>query len=262
VIRYLRLYVSFLRFSFSRALEFRLDFFFRVVMDGVWYATHLAFFALLFQHTGLLGGWTLDETLIFAGALFVGDAINMTVFSNNMWWFPIFVNRGDLDYYLVRPVSPLFFLSLRDFAANSFLNLGMAVGILVWALVRFPGDLPATRLLLFALLMGVGAILHYALHMIFLVPVFWMHNASGLRDISYSVQRCTGRPDAIYRGWVRRLFVSVLPFAMIVSFPVRVLLGDSFFVYGGQLALATVGSLGVLLVLWRFGLRAYSSASS
>ena len=45
----------------------------------------------------------------------VADAIHMTVFSNNMWWFPIFINRGDLDYYLIRPVSSLFFLSLRDY---------------------------------------------------------------------------------------------------------------------------------------------------
>ena len=64
----------------------------------------------------------------------------MTVFANNMWWLPIAVNRGDLDYYLVRPVSSLFFLSLREFAANSFLNLLLATGILVWALARYPAS--------------------------------------------------------------------------------------------------------------------------
>ena len=120
--RYLRLYLNFLRFSFSRAMEFRVDFFFRVGMDTIWYAIHLTFFTVLFRHTGLLGGWDFDQCLIFAASLFVADAIQMTVFSNNMWWLPIYVNKGDLDYYLVRPVSSLFFLSVRDFAANSFLR--------------------------------------------------------------------------------------------------------------------------------------------
>ena len=63
--------------------------------------------------------------MVFVGSVFVADALIMTVFSNNLWWLPIYVNRGDVDYYLVRPVSSLFMLSLRDFAANSFLNLLM-----------------------------------------------------------------------------------------------------------------------------------------
>ena len=121
--RYLRLYACFLRFSFSRAMEFRLDFYFRIVMDGVWYAVNLAFFLAIYRHTALLGGWTEDQVIVFAAGVFVADGVHMTVFSNNMWWFPVLVNRGDLDYHLVRPVSSLFFVSLRDFAANSFVSM-------------------------------------------------------------------------------------------------------------------------------------------
>src|SRR6185503_921918 len=119
VIRYLRLYGYFLRFSFSRALEFRFDFFFRIGMDTLWYAHHLAFFWILYRHTTLLGGWTLDQMYIFAGGVFLMDGIQMTMTANNTWMLPILVNKGDVDYYLMRPVSSLFFLSLRDFAANS-----------------------------------------------------------------------------------------------------------------------------------------------
>ena len=117
--RYLRLYLYFLRFSISRAAEFRVDFYFRVVMDVVYYAVNLAFFGIIYTQTAVVGGWTLDQAYVFvAGFLFV-DAVNMTVVANNMWVLPQLINKGDLDYYLVRPVSSLFFLSLRDFAANS-----------------------------------------------------------------------------------------------------------------------------------------------
>ena len=63
--RYLTLYAHFLRFSFSRAMEFRLNFFFRVVMDVVYYVVNLAFFTVIYQHTTLLGGWTLDQVYVF-----------------------------------------------------------------------------------------------------------------------------------------------------------------------------------------------------
>jgi ABC-2 type transport system permease protein len=260
--RYLRLYLCFLRFSFSRAMEFRLDFFFRIGMDSIWYAVNLAFFWLLYRHVPFLGGWDFDQALVFVAGVFVADAVHMTVFSNNAWWFPIFVNRGDLDYYLVRPVSSLFFLSLRDFAANSFLNLLIALGVLVWTLVRYPHPLAASDLGFYALLLGVGIFVNWATQMIFLIPVFWLHNASGLRDTWFALERYASRPDGIYRGWLRRVLTSVLPFAVIVSFPTRVLWGEDVVPIALHMGAVALGATIVLLLLWRAGLRAYASASS
>lgn len=260
--RYLRLYAYFLRFSFSRAMEFRLDFFFRIGMDAIFYLVHLTFFWLLYQQSDFVGGWDFDQTMIFAAGVFVGDAVHMTVFSNNTWWFPIFVNKGDLDYYLVRPVSSLFFLSLRDFAANSFLNLLLALAILLWALLRYPGPLPTERLLLYGVMMGLGMFLNYVLQMIFLIPVFWTQSGAGLREIWFSLERYAGRPDGIYRGWLRRILTSILPFALIVSFPTRILFGGDVGTLVLHMSIVTGLAFLVLLVLWRFGLKAYGSASS
>jgi len=260
--RYLRLYASFLRFSFSRAMEFRVDFFFRVGMDVVWYAVHLVFFTVLFRHTGLLGGWSLDQCLVFAASLFVVDALQMTVFSNNMWWLPIFVNRGDLDYYLVRPVSSLFFLSTRDFAANSFLNLLLAIGILFWALARYPEPIAAGSLVVFVLLLLAGTVLSYAVHMIFIIPVFWLQTGAGLRDISWSFSRFAARPHRIYTGWVKRVLLSVLPYAFVASYPV-VMLFEGMTLDRLLHTLAVVGgAMAFMIWLWSRAVRSYASASS
>jgi len=260
--RYARLYAHFLRFSFSRAMEFRFDFFFRIGMDGLWYAHHLAFFWIVYTHTPLLGGWSFDQMLVFAGAVFFADAIQMTLFSNNMWMLPLLVNKGDLDYYLVRPVSPLFFLSLRDFAANSFVNLLMAIGLLTWALLRLPGPLAPLTLACFLLLLAAGIVLHYALQMIFIIPVFWLHTSGGLRELFWSLDRFTGRPDGIFTGWVRRMLVSILPLSLIISFPTRVLFdGPSLAVLGHVLGVTALAFL-VMVAVWKRGLRAYASASS
>ena len=260
--RYLRLYAYFLRFSFSKALEFRLDFFFRVGMDAIWYAVNLAFFGVLFGHTAQLGGWNIDQVLVFVGGVFLADAIHMTVFANNMWFFPFLVNRGDLDYYLVRPVSSLFFLSLREFAANSFLNLLLALGILLWAIGRYPEPFDAVSLLVYALLLLLGVLLHYALSLIFLIPVFWLHTAHGLREIYFSLDRFTGRPAGIYKGWVGRVLTSILPFALIVSYPTSVLFDGVTAQVVLHMVIVTICIFAFMIWLWRRGLKAYASASS
>jgi ABC-2 type transport system permease protein len=260
--RYLRLYASFVRFSFSRALEFRLDFFFRVWMDALWYVVNFAFFVVLFEHTPLLGGWTRDQVYVFAAGLFWSDAVRMTLFSNNTWWFPILVNQGGLDHYLVRPASTLFFLSLRDFAANSFLNLLMATGILVASLLHYAGPLSMGGALGYVLLLLLGVAIQYCLHFLFLLPVFWTHSAHGFNEAFFLFERYTGRPHEVYTGWVRRILVSILPFALIVSFPAEALFEGFPLSILVHMLVVTAAAFGLLLFVWRRGVRAYSSASS
>jgi ABC-2 type transport system permease protein len=210
----------------------------------------------------MLGGWDFDQVLVFISGFFLVDAIHMTVYANNMWWLPIFVNRGDLDYYLVRPVSSLFFLSLRDFAANSFLNLLVAAGIVGWALASYPGELGAGRVAVFLLLIVNGAFLYYLIHICFLIPVFWLHSARGLGELFFAVEKFMERPERIFHGYVRRILVTVLPFSLIASVPAEALFEG----LSGEVLLhvTTVTGAGVLFLVmfWRRALRAYSSASS
>jgi ABC-2 type transport system permease protein len=260
--RYFRLYASFLRFSFSRAMEFRVDFFFRVVMDMVFYITQIGFFAVLYGHTRELGGWDFDETLVFISGFFLVDALHMTLFANNLWMFPFLVNQGDLDYYLLRPVSSLFFVSLREFAANSFLNLLIAIGISAYSLWNYPGDISFGRVCLYVLLILNGAFLHYILHMMFLIPVFWLHSARGLADLFASFTKYAERPERIFSGYVRRALVTLLPLCLIASRPAQILFeGPDVWTLVHISAVSAV--FFVLLVgFWKLAVRSYSSASS
>jgi ABC-2 type transport system permease protein len=261
-VRYLVLYLYFLRFSFSRAMEFRLDFLFRIVMDVVFYVVQISFFAVLYRHTTLLGGWTLDQIYLFiVGFLFV-DAIHMTVFSNNLWMLPIFINRGDLDYYLVRPVSSLYFLSLRDFAANSFVNLGIALGLVVWALARFPEPLGGLAIATYFGFLLIGAVVHYAIRMLFIIPVFWIQSSRGLDDLAWALERFSHRPHQIYPGVMRLAMLTLMPLAFIASVPAHVLFDGLSMRLAAHAAAVTLGSLATLGLFWRVALRSYSSASS
>jgi len=260
--RYLRLYAHFVRFSFSRAMEFRVDFTFRIVMDVIYYVVNLMFYRVILLHTDALAGWNEPQLMVFVGAFIVVDALNMTIFSNNTWWFPQLINRGDLDYYLVRPVSSFFFVSFRDFAANSFVNLIMASSILAWAIARYPAPLGAAKIALFVALIASGTLLYHLLHMVTLMPVFWTHSARGFEQLFWTCARLMEKPDRIFYGWVRRLFVSILPFSLVASFPARLLFEEFDWTTLAHILVAT-GAFGLTIAwLWGRGLRSYSSASS
>ncbi len=243
-------------------MEFRVDFFLRIVMDIFYYGINIGFYSLIFMHTDLLGGWSMDEMFIFMSGFLVIDAISMTVFANNLWMLPTFINRGELDYYLTRPVSSLFFLSFRDFAADSFVNLVMAFSIMVWAIVRYPEPLSLHAVAAYVMLILCGAMLRYFVRMLFIIPTFWLHSVRGFEMIFFYMNRFIERPDRIFYGWVRVILTSVLPFGLMASFPARLLL-DGF----ESLTLLHFAIIFILFYfavtrLWKIGLRAYSSASS
>jgi ABC-2 type transport system permease protein len=260
--RYFRLYLYFLRFSFSKAMEFRVDFFFRIAMDLIYYIVNILFFKVLFLHTPMLAGWTEDQMMVFVACYLLVDALNMTFFSTNMWWLPIHINKGDLDYYLIRPVSPIFFLSLREFSANSFVNLIMASGLLVYALWQYQGVYQSWDLCLLFLLLINGTLIYYCTQMLMILPVFWTQSARGFIDLFYSLGLAMERPDRIYRGWLRKVFTIILPFALIASFPARLFLEQFNWHTFMHLMLVSLALWVVMLWVWRQGLKNYASASS
>ena len=258
----MRLYGHFLRFSFSKALEFRIEFYFRIAMDLVYYAVNLAFFKIIFLHSKYLAGWTDAQVTIFVGAFIVVDALQMTIFSNSTWGIAQLVNRGDLDYYLVRPVSTFFFITVRDFAANSFVNLIMAVGILVWALARYPGHLEWLRVLAFLFFVLNGAFLFFLVSMLFILPVFWTHSNRGLQPLFWTATRFMERPHGIFTSPMRWVLLTVLPFSLMASVPSALLFESQPLIFGIGTLAVTVVFVCLVLWVWRQGLQNYTSASS
>lgn len=260
--RYLRLYLYFLQFSFSKAMEFRLDFSFRIVMDCMYYAVNILFFKVIYLHTPVLAGWNADQIMVFVATYLVIDAIVMTVFSSNMWWLPFYINRGDLDFYLIRPVNPLFILSLREFSANSFLNLVIALGFLIYTLMSYPATFGLGDLLLYVFLILNGVLLVYIIQMIMIIPVFWTHSSRGFMDLFYSMSLAMERPHRIYKGWLRVAFTTILPFSLIASFPAQIFLEGAKMETLLHLGAVTAAFWFIMTGLWKWGLRSYSSASS
>ncbi len=261
-VRYVRLYAHFIAFSFGRAFEFRFDFYMRIIMDLFYYAVQIAFFRILYLHTPGLGGWNESQAMIFVSGYLIVDAINMTLFTNNMWALPTLINRGDLDYYLVRPVSSLFFVSVRDFAVNSFLNLVFAVGIFIWAISRYEGSFSFGQILLFMVLILNGAIIFYCMNILANLITFWSHSSQSMGEMVWSLLKFAERPDRIFTGWTRRILTTILPFCLIASFPARILLEGFRWPVLFQLTGVTVVFLGVVGFVWDRGLKSYSSASS
>jgi ABC-2 type transport system permease protein len=260
--RYARLYWNFIRFSCAQASAFRAEFWMRIFMDIFYYGAAIGFYKILFYQTGELVGWNEQEALLFVGLYLLLDAIQMVCIATNSWWFPALIHRGDLDYYLVRPVSTLFFVSLRDVGVASVINVLLALGIVAWAISNLPQPVSIGQLVVSMILLVNGTFLFYCLRWLSIVPVFWSQAGRGLDNVFWQMNDLMQRPDAIYHGVFRIVLVTVIPFALMASFPARIAIeGISWGIILHALC-ASVWMFGILLWIWKRGLKIYSSASS
>jgi len=260
--RFARLYGAVVRFSVSRSMEFRFDFFFRFFMDCAYYAVSIGFFQILFLHTGSLGGWREDQVLGFlAGALLL-DGLYMTIVAPNVWECPSIINRGELDSYLTRPTPTLPSLLLRSFACSSALNVLVGAGLLVYAVLTYKGEFGAAQILGFLFLLANGFVLIVCIRLFAVLPVFWTHSQFGFHMLFHALDQVVERPEVVFRGLTHLFFLTVLPFFVVPSFPARWFFG---LLSLGEAAYALLMPLAFMLIVhavWRRGLRAYSSASS
>ncbi len=262
VLRYLKLYGYFIRFSISRTFEFRLNFWFRIIMDVIYAAILLAFYDIIYKQTPTLGGWNREQAMIFVGVCLVIDSIQMTFFTNGLNNLAELVNKGDLDYYLVRPVSSLFFLVFREVSLNSGINLLISLGITIYYFSVSSLTFSIPTLVGFAVLVLNGSFIYCFLRLLFVLPVFWLGTIRGLDALFYNLYYCVDRPDRVFKGTVRLILTTILPFCVMASFPAQVLFGTG----GYGLVIHTFAvSLGLGITtyfVWRACLKAYSSASS
>lgn len=262
MLRYLKLYWAIIKVSFIRATAFRFDFWWRVGMDLVFYGVSIAGFKLIYLHTPLLGGWSEEQVMVFIAGYFILDALQMTFLSQNLWEFPSDVNTGLFDYTLVRPVSPLFWISCKEVAVSSFVNLLAAIGILTWALSNYSSPFGILDIITFIFFLLNGLFIFFCVRILFSLPVFWLHSPYTFERIFYSLQPFLDRPHTIYSGWARMLVLTILPFGLMASLPAYVFF-NGLTLEIISLTLAVTVAFGTFVYwIWNKAVGAYSSASS
>ncbi len=259
--KYFSLFVSFFKASLMAELAFRFNIAARFFTDIIWYIAQLSVFEVLFKHTNSLNGWSLEETRVFMGVLFVTDAIYMLLFSENLDRMGEKVRRGDLDLLLVKPINSQWMLSFQKVSIAYIGNALFSIAWLVWAMSRMPNQNLVSGLWLFATVpMSLSIV--YTVRFVTAAAALFFTKADAVNYIWYQLYRLGTRPDSFYPVVLRYVVLSIFPIAFLASIPAQIILGKTgpaILLWGYFLAaLFVYGST----LFWRRGLRAYSSASS
>lgn len=260
--RYLRLWLQFLKFSWMADLEYRMNFVVRVIGEFFWYTAQLSVFEVLYTHTETLHGWDINAVRVFMGTLFLVDGLYMILFHENLDHLSSLVRKGDLDLYLVKPINSQFMISCRRVSSVYFINITLVLGYLGWAVSRLNHSIELTQVLAYLVMVACGLCIYYCMRLLFGMLAIVLHEAGNIQFVWYNLFRLGTRPDVLYPRTLRLVIMTAIPVAFIASAPAKMLVEGA---NGGLLlhALALVSFLIALTAfLWKRALRQYASASS
>lgn len=243
-------------------IEYRLNFVVKIGGEFFWYLAQLSVFEVLFLHTKTLKGWDVSSMRVFMGTLFLVDVFYMIFCYENMEYLSSLVRKGDLDLYLVKPISSQFMVSFRKISVPYILNLFLILGYLTWAISHLAVPVTVIQVLTYGVMVLSGFCMLYSLRFMFGMIVVLFQDASNVQFVWHQLFRLATRPDILYPKYLRFVLLTLLPVGFFASVPSRILVegvSAKFLLVGPIMAAAL---LFISSRAWIRVLKSYSSASS
>jgi len=224
-------------------------------------ACFVGFLVAMFRHTPSLAGYNLAQVLVFFMTFNLVDVFSQLLF-RGIYGIGRRVRDGYFDYYLVQPVRPLFRAAFHTFDLLDLLTLPPVLALTIAAIRALPVRPGPTESALFVLLLASGVALAFAIHVAVASASVTTQSAESGVWIYRDLMTLARYPSDIYAEGVRLLLTTVLPVAVIVTFPAKALMG--LLSTGGvlyALALAAAANLAAART-WAWALRRYTSVPS
>lgn len=261
--RYGGIYAVLARNSLVREMTFKTNFLLWIVVEICWFSLQLCFVGVLYAHTESVAGWSRWEVVLLVGASHFIQQLFQAFFLINCTHLSELVRTGKLDFLLLLPVNTRFVVSTRQLDLGALVNAAIGVAVMAYAAARLELRPEVPQIAAFALLCGVGVLIHYSLMFLLATISFWTVQAQGIVWVYYNLFNVARLPDSAFQGWFKVLFTFAVPMLLVSNVPTRLLAEtlrspvQVLWLLGMAAVCFLVSELG-----WRFSIRQYTSASS
>ncbi|MBQ47729.1 MAG: hypothetical protein CMP10_09730 [Zetaproteobacteria bacterium] len=260
LVKYFRIYRSFIANAMTEGMSFRVHFILLILMDLIFYISTLASVDFIFNYVDHIGPWDHTQFMFFIAFMLAMDQFHMTFISESFWDFSFNIRTGALDFILLKPIGSLFPIFFGKIRAGSAANFLFPWGVLIWFGLKCDLSLWAWVAIPFLIILSLSLLV--SIEILISMAMFWTVESFGINFIRMGFQTMSRWPDFIYGYYMQKAFTIVLPILTIGSLPVKVLLGQQSPAMLYEIFIGLGVSWFLIGIFWRKGLKGYESASS
>ncbi len=256
--RNLSVWLFYAKLSVTSWLEYRASIAVSVFATAVFaLATPITFY-VIYSNGVSVGGWSFYELCLLAGFFSVSLGF-VDLFFWNLMRLPRHVRKGTLDYFLTKPLSVLFHVSIRNVDETGIGSLLSGVFLLALAFSGIPTP-SLTNAFVGLTLLAFATLSLYSLFLILVSFSFWFVEVEVLLWDVREVTRFGQYPISIFPGVLGVFLSFIVPVGLASFYPASAFLGRNL---GFFALIVPVYSIALFLFArWFFykGIENYSSA--
>ena len=246
--------------AIAAELEYRINFIL-AALTSLGNLSGSIFGLFLFYRTGYtFQGWRWEEALIVLGIFTLLQGFSSTFLAPNLNRIVDHVQKGTLDFVLLKPISSQFWLSTHTLSPWGLPDIIFGVILIGYAGGRLGITLTNYLISAIPLVFGLGSL--YSLWFMLGATSIWFVKIYNVTEVLRGLLEAGRYPMVAYPIAYRFFFTFVVPVAFFTTVPAEAMLGR---VQVGWIVGAGLLALGLLIVtrfFWSFALRFYTSASS
>ena len=260
---YAKIWLASARYSITRTLMFRGDFFVWSLVELFWMAVNLFTLSVIYDHTDSIAGWSKYQMV-----LLVGTALLIQRFLMGFFWSSIFemgrnIRSGNFDFYLAQPGNVMFMATTRKLDPDSLVNSVLAAAVVIYAARQLGLHPGIGEIALYGFMVICGVVIHYSILVLSISGAFWLTSAQGIESSYFTLMEFSRLPRQAFTGLATQtLFVWLLPVVVVTNAPARLLIEGCDLRLAAWLFAAAAAWLAVAVFVFHRGLRTYTSASS
>ncbi len=246
--------------SLSSELEYRANFVTSTLYSSGQLAGTLFTIRTLYGKGYQFGGWSRDETYLVIALFTLMDGITTSALSPNLSKIVLHVQKGSLDFILLKPLDAQLQLSTRNLTPWGFPNIVFALMLLGIAGHRL--GLGAGAYVAGILPVFFAIIILYSLWFAVGTTTIWFTKVWNATEVLRSVVEAGKYPVAAFQPGVRFFFTFIVPVAFLTTIPAEVMRGSKGVLFIFVEAVIAAITFIASRLFWRIALRFYTSASS
>ena len=259
--RVIRLYFRLLGAHLRSMLEYDADFWILMAGTAVLQAVNIAFISIILTKIPFIDGWSFWAIVAKFAMAAIAEGVG-SLFFGGMWNLGLLINRGELDYMMVRPLPVALQISSSSIGINGVSNIVTGSLMVGFAVTNLDIVWTPWRVGFCLVLVASTVVIKVAINLATNSASFWLRSPSPLFALAvHQAGELARFPLSIYAVPLQGLLVYILPFAFVSFFPISFLVGHDPAWPGLLTPLVAIYCALVAWWVFRAGLRRYESAT-
>jgi ABC-2 type transport system permease protein len=197
--------------------------------------------------------------MLFQAVLLCWLGLTQTIFGDIFPLMEAVIKYGLFDRYLILPYPPIGIILTRGFNYRSSGTFLAGVIVLIYSIIKMNILISWIKVFLFIGFVFTGMLLYISFIIFYCTLALRLISVFRLRELLNNIILLGNFPVEVFSGFLKIIYLTVLPMAIWINFPTRILLGRLTPISFCSVVVSILLFL-ISLFVWKNQLKKYSSA--